>query len=234
MWRRSAVALVAAATAAVAAPAAADAAVLKPTQELVVLLKPHGVRATPGVPAPNGRTIAAWAPITGAQTVLPVVGHAKTAGGARWLKVMLPGRPNSATGWIAQSGTRTTTTRWRIAIRTASRQVRVYRSGRLVRTLSAVVGKPSTPTPNGRFFIEESIDMPVGSPGAPYALATSARSNVLQEYGGGPGQIALHGVMNLGGIPGTAVSHGCVRLANPHIRWLAARISAGVPVTITR
>ena len=234
MWRRSTVALVAAATAAVAAPAAADAAVPKPTQELVVLLKPHGVRPAPGVPAPKGRTIPAWAPITGAQTVLPVVGHARTAGGARWLKVMLPGRPNSSTGWIAQSGTRSTRTSWRIAIRTAARQVRVYRRGKLLRTFRAVVGKPSTPTPNGRFFIEESIVMPRGSAGAPYALATSARSNVLQEYGGGPGQIALHGVMNLGGVPGTAVSHGCVRLANSNIRWLAARISPGVPVTITR
>jgi len=192
-----------------------------------------GVRATPGVPAPNGRTIPAWAPITGAQTVLPVVGHATTSSGAHWLRVMLPGRPNSATGWIAQSATRSTTTSWRIAIRTATRQVRVYRRGRLVRSFRAVVGKPSTPTPNGRFFVEESSAMPEGSPGAPYALATSARSNVLQEFEGGPGQIALHGVMNLGGIPGTAVSHGCVRLTNPSIRWLAARISAGVPVRIT-
>ena len=72
------------------------------------------------------------------------------------------------------------------------------------------------------------------SAGAPFALALSARSNVLQEFEGGPGQIAIHGVANLGGTPGTAVSHGCVRLANPGIRWLAARIEPGVPVAITR
>jgi len=234
MWRASAAAVVAAAAVAVAAPAGAAAAppTVTPTQELATLLEPHRVRAAPGAPGPSGRTIPAWAPITGARTVLPVVGHA-TRGGARWLKVMLPGRPNSSTGWIAQQDTRSSTTSWRIAIRTAKRDVRVYRRGRLMRTFRAVVGKPSTPTPNGRFFVEESIAMPAGSPGAPYALATSARSNVLQEYGGGPGQIALHGVMNLGGVPGTAVSHGCVRLQNSSIRWLAARISAGVPVRIT-
>jgi len=73
-----------------------------------------------------------------------------------------------------------------------------------------------------------------GSAGAPYALALSARSNVLQEFEGGPGQIALHGVANLGGTPGTAISHGCVRLANRQIAWLAARIAPGVPVTIER
>ena len=76
--------------------------------------------------------------------------------------------------------------------------------------------------------------MPPGSPGAPFALALSARSDVLQEFAGGRGQIAIHGVANLAGTPGTAVSHGCVRLADRDIRWLAARIAPGVPVTITR
>jgi len=51
---------------------------------------------------------------------------------------------------------------------------------------------------------------------------------------GGPGQIALHGVDNLGGTPGTAVSHGCIRLSGENNRWMAARIGPGVPITITR
>ena len=232
---RLVVVVAAAAMAGAAAPAGAvTPAKVGPTQELAVLLEPHQVRPTPRARAAHPVTIPAWAPITGGATVLPVIGHATTSGGVRWLRVMLPGRPNGSTGWIARRATRSTRTSWRIAIRTAARQVRVYRRGQLLRTFSAVVGKPSTPTPHGRFFIEESIAMPQGSAGAPYALATSARSNVLQEFDGGPGQIALHGVMNLGGIPGTAVSHGCVRLANPNIRWLAARMSPGVRVTITR
>jgi lipoprotein-anchoring transpeptidase ErfK/SrfK len=57
---------------------------------------------------------------------------------------------------------------------------------------------------------------------------------VLQEFDGGPGQIALHGLENVGGVPGTAVSHGCVRLDDLAIRWLVARVGPGVPVTITR
>ena len=76
--------------------------------------------------------------------------------------------------------------------------------------------------------------MPAGGSGGPFALATSARSSVLQEFDGGPGQIGIHGVQHLGGVPGTAVSHGCIRLANRAIRWLAARIGSGVRVTITR
>ncbi len=113
------------------------------------------------------------------------------------------------------------------------RRVSVYKGGRALRVFRAVVGKPSTPTPPGEFFVEESIALPAEAVGAPYALALSARSNVLQEFAGGPGQIALHGLDNIGGIPGTAVSHGCVRLATQALHWLVFRIGPGVPVTIT-
>jgi len=57
---------------------------------------------------------------------------------------------------------------------------------------------------------------------------------VLQEFDGGPGQIGLHGLDNVGGVLGSAVSHGCVRLADRVMRWLVGRIGPGVPVTITR
>jgi lipoprotein-anchoring transpeptidase ErfK/SrfK len=76
--------------------------------------------------------------------------------------------------------------------------------------------------------------LPASAVGAPFALALSARSTVLQAFAGGPGQIALHGLRNVGGIPGTAVSHGCIRLDNGAMRWLVRRIGPGVPVTITR
>jgi lipoprotein-anchoring transpeptidase ErfK/SrfK len=56
---------------------------------------------------------------------------------------------------------------------------------------------------------------------------------VFQEFDGGPGQIALHGVGNVGGTIGTAESHGCVRLDTPDITWLADHIDPGVPVTIS-
>ena len=222
-----------AATGAAAAPSASARTppVVRPTQELAMLLKSHKVFSAPHARRSRVSTVRASRPITGAQTVLPVLGHT-TSGGAHWLRVMIPGRPNGMKGWIAQRRTVPATTSWHVVVRKSSRRVRVYRRGRLVRSFAAVVGKPSTPTPHGRFFVEESVRMLRGSAGAPYALALSARSNVLQEFEGGPGQIALHGVANLGGIPGTAISHGCVRLANRNIRWLAARVAPGVPVAI--
>ena len=176
--------------------------------------------------------VAARRPITGEQTTLPVIGRSTGPGGMRWLEVMLPGRPDGSTGWIAQQGTRRLTTGWRIVVYLAARRVRVYRNGRLARTFQAVVGKPSTPTPTGQFFVEETVQMAPGEAGGPFALALSARSNVLQEFEGGPGQIAIHGRDDLGGTLGAAESHGCVRLATASIDWLAARIGPGTPVTI--
>ena len=177
-------------------------------------------------------SIRAHRPITGEPTTLPVLAQTTSHDGQRWLKVMLPGRPNSSTGWIKRAGTRQLATSWSILVNTARRRVWIYHHGQLARSFSAVVGKPSTPTPTGRFFVEETVILPPSEPGGPYALALSARSNVLQEFDGGPGQIAIHGRDGLGGTPGRAQSHGCVRLTTPDIDWLAARIAPGTPVTI--
>ena len=165
--------------------------------------------------------------------MLPVLGRTIAKDGIAWLLVMLPGRPNGTRGWIEQSGTERATTSWRMVVNTASRRLLVFRGGHLVRAFSAIVGKPSTPTPHGQFFVEESVRMPPGSAGGPFALALSAHSDVLRRFEGGSGQIAIHGVANLSGAAGTASSHGCVRLADRDIRWLAARIAPGVPVEIT-
>ena len=145
----------------------------------------------------------------------------------------MPGRPNGHAGWISAAHTSRSVTFWHIYVDTGKRTVTVDWGGRPVKVFKAVVGKPSTPTPVGQFFVEEPVALGPTRIGAPFALALSARSTVLQEFDGGPGQIAIHGLENVGGVPGTAVSHGCIRIANANVRWLAARIGAGVPVTIS-
>lgn len=208
--------------------------VVSPRLALAVLLGPHAAMSAPTLRSDRLQLVSARRPITDERTVLPVIGHRSGNDGSAWLHVVLPGRPNGHTGWIKQRGTSRSTTVWHLVVDTATRRVTVYREGRAVRVFKAVVGKPATPTPHGEFFVEEVIQLSAADPGAPYALALSARSNVLQEFEGGPGQIALHGLMNVGGVLGSAASHGCVRLANDAMRWLVIRISPGVPVTITR
>ena len=216
-----------------AAPARVTSAVVKPTQELAALLSAHEAFSKPRLDSRALELVPPTRPLTGERTVLPVLGTKTGAAGREWLQVRLPGRPNSHTGWIKRHRTTLSTTRWHIVVDTSGRRIVVYESGRPVRTVKAVVGKPSTPTPRGEFFVEELVALRAGDVGAPFALALSARSNVLQEFDGGPGQIGLHGLLNVGGVPGTAASHGCVRLDTGTMRWLVHRIVPGVPVTIT-
>jgi lipoprotein-anchoring transpeptidase ErfK/SrfK len=204
------------------------------THELAALRVVHEALSRPDSRASVLELVQPRRPLTGERTVLPVLGRATGAKGVRWLHVRLPGRPNGHTGWIRQRGAVTATTGWAVFVGLSHRRVSVYRHGRRVRMFSAVVGKPSTPTPRGRFFVEESFRILPGAAGGPYAIALSARSNVYQEFHGGPGQVAVHGIDGIGGRPGTAVSHGCIRLNSSDMAWLGSRIGPGVPVTITR
>jgi lipoprotein-anchoring transpeptidase ErfK/SrfK len=225
-------ALVAGAATAGAAPVRRAAAQTAKTQQLAVLNHDTEALSKPQVGAAAAGEVNEVRPITGERTVLPVVATTTTHG-VRWLQVLLPGRPNSHTGWVEASIVTQTATEWRIVIDLAARKVTVYYAGHVTRAFPAVVGKPSTPTPTGSFFVEETVPLGAYIAGAPFALALSARSDALAEFEGGPGQIALHGIANIGGIPGTAVSHGCVRLETADIAWLGDHISSGVPVTIT-
>jgi lipoprotein-anchoring transpeptidase ErfK/SrfK len=209
-------------------------------QETAALLARHRVYSSL-----NGRVVAvvsARRPLTGERTVLPVLAQAihnnVDRSGQLWLEVRLPGRANKGptpprTGWISASRTQLASTGWHIVVDLGARRVHVYLDGKQVRSYRAVVGKPSTPTPPGKYFIEENVRMRPGAAGAPFALATSDRSQALHEFEGGPGEIAIHGLENLGGTLGTAESHGCIRIANAAITWLAARITPGTPITIS-
>jgi lipoprotein-anchoring transpeptidase ErfK/SrfK len=181
-------------------------------------------------------------PITGEATTLPVL-KTSTKGSTTWLDVRLPGRPNSHTGWITSSQTKTWTNSWHIVIAVGpntsgfsnQRRAYIYDNGKLVKNWLVVPGAPGRVTPTGQFFVEENISYAgdPSFPGSPFALATSARSNTYTSFDGGPGQVALHGMGGgLYATPGTAVSHGCVRFLNKDITWLANRILPGTPLTI--
>jgi lipoprotein-anchoring transpeptidase ErfK/SrfK len=155
-----------------------------------------------------------------------------------WLQVRLPGRQLGkpappATGWIAALKTRLRTNAWKAVLVKKARRLSVYAGDRRVRSFRVVIGRPSTPTQSGEFFVEERLALTASTPGAPYALALSARSSVYKEFEGGPGQLAIHSVSNLGGRPGTAVSHGCIRISKRNDRWVAKRLKAGTPITIS-
>jgi lipoprotein-anchoring transpeptidase ErfK/SrfK len=177
-------------------------------------------------------TISGRRPLTGIPTVLPILAHKIDTSERTWLRVPIPGRPAGRTGWITTLDTTRSSTPWRMRVRLRTRRLDVYDNSHLVRRFRVVVGASSTPTPRGTFFIEELVALEPAADGGPFALATSARSDVLQEFNGGPGQIALHGMRGLHGKPGTASSHGCVRLTTAATTWLAHNITPGTPLVI--
>jgi hypothetical protein len=215
----------------VTSSASASSVRVSPTQKIATLKITEQVFSAPSVVGTSYGPLQAKRPLTSEKTSVPVLAEI-TKGKTQWLKIRVPGRPNGRVGFIKAVGATLSSTPWHLVINRSLKTLSAYKAGILVKRTSVIVGKSSTPTPGGEFFVEEDVILSPNEVGAPYALALSARSNVFQEFDGGPGQIALHGLQNVGGTLGTASSHGCVRLDTKAITWMARHIAPGTPVSI--
>jgi len=205
-----------------------------PASQLLALDRPIAARAAPSADSAAVAHIAAYTPLTAARTVVPVIQTKGGPNGGTWLQVRLPGRPNGSTGWVPADAGALRTTAWRIVVHRSVRSASVFEGNTLRARYRIVVGKRSTPTPLGTFFVTEKLHLAPGVVEGPWALATSAYSNVLQQFGGGPGQIALHGTVGLSAPLGTFSSHGCIRFGVAAITWIAKHIPDGTSVVVLR
>lgn len=154
-----------------------------------------------------------------------------TKGSEAWTRVRLPA-PGDPTGWVPTSALseREPVHTW---LKVDRRRLRatLIRNGRKVFEAPVGVGKPRWPTPDGQFYIEESLTPPErGGLYGPLAFGTSARSHVLTEWPNG-GQIGVHGTNEPWLIPGR-ISHGCIRMSNANIQRLGRLMPVGTPITI--
>ena len=168
----------------------------------------------------------------GVPTVLGVLGErVDTRCRARWLHVELPLRPNGITGWVRARSVQRASVRTRITVDLSERRVRLYRKGKLVLTSRAAVGSSATPTPLGRYYVNQRlVPRDPSGPFGPGAVGISAFSPVLTGWTQG-GPIAIHGTNEPWSI-GRAVSNGCIRLPNAVLRRLFRQALAGTPVLI--
>jgi hypothetical protein len=150
-----------------------------------------------------------------------------------WVKVALPVRPNGSEAWIRTDGFEISSHTIHAEIVLSERSVRVYDGAELLTETAAVVGKDSSPTPVGTFYVNDLLprENPDGVFG-PYILSLSAFSEALDTFGGGLPVIAIHGT-NRADLIGGQHSNGCIRIPNEVVTFLAENVPLGTPVDIS-
>ncbi|WP_061083293.1 L,D-transpeptidase [Nocardiopsis alborubida] len=150
-----------------------------------------------------------------------------------WLQVLLPVRPNGGTSWVRSEEVSLTSTGYRVEVDTGDFAFTVFDGDEQVRTGVIGTGEGETPTPEGRYYFTELLQPPdPEGPYGVYAFGLSGFSETLETFAGGPGQLAVQGTSDEDAL-GRQVSHGCVRVSNEDITWMAENLPIGTPVEIS-
>jgi hypothetical protein len=149
-----------------------------------------------------------------------------------WLGVISSDAGNGRIGWIATGDASLTRVTWELKVSLRDRQLTVLDNGKTVQRYTVAIGRPTAPTPTGRFAVTDRLE--TGDPSGPYGcciLAISAHApHAIQGWSGGD-RIAIHSTPDSSSI-GQPVSHGCVRLTLADGRWLMNHIPLGTPTII--
>lgn len=149
-----------------------------------------------------------------------------------WARVLLPSRPNRATGWIDTTRAELVTrhTPYVVRVKLDSRRLVVTKNDRRLGSWQVAIGASDTPTPKGRTFMLAAL-APRKPTYSRLILPLGAHSDTLSTYGGGPGTVGFH-TWKDPSVFGKAISHGCVRVPRPALRVLA-RVPLGSLVLVT-
>ena len=154
------------------------------------------------------------------------------ANGQEWTQIRIPGRPNGRVGWVQREWLgKFRSTKWRILVNRKTQRMTVFWNGKKRKRFPVGVGKRATPTPGGHFWIREKIRVrDKNSPYFPYALGT-ANYSTLSEWPGG-GVVGIHGDWNQPQLIPGRPSHGCIRMLDRQIAWVAKHVPVGTPLRI--
>jgi lipoprotein-anchoring transpeptidase ErfK/SrfK len=153
-----------------------------------------------------------------------------TAKGDEWVQVRIPGRPNGRTGWVPREGLgEFHLIHLQLIVNRRTLRATLYKNGKLIFKAPVGVGKASTPTPGGKYWIREKLKG-FGPVYGPLAFGTGAYSSTLSDWPGG-GVIGVHGTNEPNLVPGRP-SHGCIRMHNKDILKLARLMKPGTPLLI--
>jgi len=149
---------------------------------------------------------------------------------AAWYRVLVPLKPHGQTGYVRARDVRLRPLRTRLVVDLSTRRLTAFERGRRVLSAKVAIGARSTPTPTGRFYVNQRFrDDPQG----PYgwaAIGISAFSEVLHGWPQG-GPVAIHGT-NRPSLLGLPVSNGCIRVSNETVKRLWRLAPTGTPVQV--
>jgi L,D-transpeptidase catalytic domain len=237
------VALAAATAGALPAPAIADSAAAQ--APIVTRLSdgrtrsqwayPLGAALARAEPSSRGRVVGRLRFLTSDNQaeLYMALASAKLPAGETWIEVSLPGRPNGQHGWVPRDALGPLhVVRGYLLIDRERLRATLFRNGRSVFSAPIGVGKASTVTPAGDFYVLEKLTTLNAPFYGPYAIGTSAYAPTLSEWPGG-GVVGIHGTSEPQ-LLGQAVSHGCVRVSNLTATKLRAYAPLGTPIWIKK
>jgi hypothetical protein len=195
---------------------------------------PAGEALVHAAPSSRSRAIGRLQFLTGdGQAELYIaLASARLSSGQTWIQIELPGRPNGRTGWVLKGALETMhTVDGYLLVNRGTLRATLFRDGHAIFSAPIGVGKASTITPPGHFYVMEKLITLNAPEYGPYALGTSAYAPTLHEWPGG-GVVGIHGTDEPQLIPGRP-SHGCIRMRNADITRLWAIIALGTPIEIT-
>ncbi|MCU1453814.1 MAG: hypothetical protein JWN46_1960 [Acidimicrobiales bacterium] len=182
--------------------------------------------SAPGTPVPNGKVLTnpTW---EGLALVFLVRGDQ-----GDYLQVQIPTRPNAATAWVRKSDVALRSVPNHVVIERGARRLTVFHGSTPIFQVPVAPGLDSSPTPLGAFFVD-GIAKPA-NPNGPYGLyqvSFTGFSDVYHTFGGGVGEVAMHGT-NRPELIGQPASHGCVRMTNDAIAAMVLYAPTGTPVDV--
>ena len=121
-----------------------------------------------------------------------------------------------------------------IIINIPSYTIEYYENNKLIKEYPVAIGKPSTPTPLGLFYIiDKEIDPSWYPPERNGDVVSSGPDNPLgYRWMGFEGNYGIHGT-NAPWSIGSAISNGCIRMHEENVEELFLQIEYNTPVYIT-
>jgi hypothetical protein len=151
-----------------------------------------------------------------------------------WLRVLAPELPNGRSGWIPAAAAEVGATDRSVHVDRSRRRLELRDGKRVLRRFPVAVGRPSNPTPLGRFAVTDRLhtdrrDSPYGC----CAIALTGHQTALPRGWPGGDRLAIHATPQAESI-GRAASLGCLRAPTAGVRALMRELPLGAPVFVHR